>query len=540
MPDLRTNPLSAGDALFLYLERNGAPLSVAAIARFEGVIALEDFTAHLESKLPLIPRYLQRLVAPPFDIGLPTWEYDPEFDVRNHVQEMTLKHGTEAEFKAAVGRVLSSNLRRDRPLWDFTLVHGLKGNRTGMVIRIHHCLADGISGVGIMNTILDPSPDVQPPSKPVERFEAPPLRTPSITESIVKAFFNSVERALTIETDLLEMARTAITGQLHTEASTEGEPITDAAAALLPINDVSKMVLEFGSPTDRLPFNVVCRGPQKFNWAELPLAEMKAVKNVCGATINDVVLALFASSVRRYAELHGQELAGRVVRVGVPVNLRGGGEVTELGNRINFIVVNLPLDIADMRELVEAVHIAVARAKKAHTPELVALLGTLIETVPTPLQATLLPVLSQLPLSILNAVCTNVPGPKIPLYLFGHKMLSCYPYVPIGGEMGMNCAVLSYNDVVYFGFSGDAVAIPDLARLDKLLVGSFADLLKATGVHTKPKKKARAKKKGGSASATKVAGRSKRVASDSEKEKTAAGQTPVAPEAKAAGAAPAA
>jgi diacylglycerol O-acyltransferase / wax synthase len=493
MPDLRTNPLSSGDALFLYLERDGAPLSVAAITTFEGVIPIERFTDHIESKLPLIPRYLQRVVAPPFDIGLPTWEFDPDFDVHNHVREVTLKHGTEAEFKAVAGKVLSSNLRRDRPLWDFTLVHGLKGNRTGLVIRIHHCLADGISGVGIMNTILDPSPVVPPPPKPTERFQAPPLRTPSITESIVNAFLTSVERALAIQTDLMEMARTVIAGQLRTEPTAEVEAAPVVSGAVAQVEDVSRMVLEFASPTDRLPFNVVCRGPQKFNWAELPLAEIKAVKNVCGATVNDIVLALFASAVRRYAELHGQNLAGRVVRVGVPVNLRGGGEVTELGNRINFLAVNLPLDIADMRELVEAVRLAVTRARKARTPEAVALLGTIIETIPTPLQATLLPVLSRLPLSVLNTICTNVPGPKVPLYLFGHKMLSCYPYVPIGGEMGMNCAVLSYNETMYFGFSGDAIAIPDLKRLDKFITASFAELLKATGVRKAGKKRSRTK-----------------------------------------------
>jgi diacylglycerol O-acyltransferase len=493
MPDLRNNPLSSGDALFLYLEREGAPLSVAAISAFEGVIPLERCVAHLESKLPLIPRYLQRVVWPPFDIGLPRWEFDPDFELRNHVREMTLKHGTESEFKAAAGQILSSSLHRDRPLWDFTLIHGLKGKRTGMVIRIHHCLADGISGVGIMNTILDMSPVPPPLPKQKEQFQAPPLHTPSLTESVVSAFLTSVERALVIQTDLLEMARTVIAGQLRPEPVAQVEEVSNSGGVFAKVDDVSRMVLEFGSPTDRLPFNVVCRGPQKFNWAELPLAEVKAVKNVCGATVNDIVLALFASAVRRYAELHGEKLVGRVVRVGVPVNLRGNVEVTELGNQINFIVVNLPLDIPDMRKLVEAVRIAVARARKARTAEMVALLGTIIETIPTPLQATLLPVLSRLPLSVLNAICTNVPGPKVPLYLLGHKMLSCYPYVPIGGEMGMNCAVLSYNDTVYFGFSGDAYAIPDLRHLDKFLIASFTELLKATGVRTTRTKRTRPK-----------------------------------------------
>src|SRR5512142_1994205 len=125
MPDLRSpKALSSGDALFLYLEREGAPLSVAAIADFEGDFDLDLCARFIESKLPLIPRYRQRVVAPPLNMGLPVWEFDPTFDIRNHVHEVTLKRGTETEFKAAAGRVLSTMLRRDRPLWDFTLVHG--------------------------------------------------------------------------------------------------------------------------------------------------------------------------------------------------------------------------------------------------------------------------------------------------------------------------------------------------------------------------------------------------------------------------------
>src|SRR5689334_11198375 len=136
--------LSWGDALFLYLEREGMPLNIASVSVFEGIISLEDCRRFIESKLPLLPRYLQRVVAPPFNIGLPTWEYDPEFDVCRHVKQVTLRHGTEAEFKAMAGKILSTTMDRQRPLWDLILVSGLKNGRTGLIMRIHHCLADGI------------------------------------------------------------------------------------------------------------------------------------------------------------------------------------------------------------------------------------------------------------------------------------------------------------------------------------------------------------------------------------------------------------
>jgi hypothetical protein len=121
----------------------------------------------------------------------------------------------------------------------------------------------------------------------------------------------------------------------------------------------------------------------------------------------------------------------------------------------------------------------VERGKDARVSDLVSLLGTLLETVPTAIQAALGPVVSQLPLSVCNLICTNVPGPQEPLYLLGHRLLACYPYVPIGGEMGMNCAFLSYAGTGYFGLTGDACAIPNLDRLAKLLRTSFGELRQA-------------------------------------------------------------
>ena len=131
------NTFSWGDAFFLHIERPGQPLNIAGVSIFEGEIKLADCRAYVESKLPLIPRYRQRVVPASFDLGLPSWEFDPQFDIKNHVREATLKHGTEKELKALAGKIVSESLDRQRPLWDFTLVP-LKGGRTGLIVRIHH------------------------------------------------------------------------------------------------------------------------------------------------------------------------------------------------------------------------------------------------------------------------------------------------------------------------------------------------------------------------------------------------------------------
>jgi len=454
--------LSWGDTVFLHLERDGMPLNVASVCTFEGQVSFKDCVRFIESKLPLIPRYLKRVVPERFGLGLPTWEYDPEFDLRRHVREVTLKHGTDTELKAVAAKLFSEVMDRQHPLWDTTLVHGLKGNRTGLIIRLHHCLADGIAGVGLINVLLDASPEAPrlPRKKPrlhVRVKSREPLS--SLGASFVDSYANFVQRILSAWADLLSMAERV--------ATKDGN---------LDRGELSRLLLEITASTERLRFNVIYRGPQKFAWAEIPLADVKAIRKNCGTSVNDVLLALVTATIRRYSELHGDRVKGRLLRMMVPVNLRGKDSPGELGNRISIVPVTIPLDARNPRKLLAAVHKRTELLKHAHAAELVSLAGGLIGIFPSALQAFAGPMMSQLPITLFNMVCTNVPGPQYPLYLLGHKMLRWYPYVPVGGEMAVNCAILSYDGKVSFGFSGDVHAAPDLRRLETLLKVSFAEL----------------------------------------------------------------
>lgn len=470
--------LSWGDTVFLHLEREGMPLNVASICIFEGQVSFEDCIRSVESKLPLLPRYLKRVVAAPFGLGVPSWEYDPEFDLRRHVREVTLKHGTETELKAVAAKLFGTLMDRQHPLWDISVVRGLKGNRTALILRLHHCLADGIAGVGILNALLDANPEAPPLPKRRLKFRVPPPRDPlaALTTGLVDSYSDLVKRILSALADLVSMAeRVATTG------------------GNLASNDFANFLPEITAFTERLRFNVVYRGPQKFACTEVPLADVKAIRLKVGASVNDVILALVTATIRRYCELHGDRVKGKLLRIMVPVNQRGNGSTSELGNRISLVPVTIPLDIRQPRKLLAAVHKRTEFLKQVHAVELVSLAGGLIGMFPTSLQGLAGPILSQLPLTPFNMVCTNVPGPQVPLYLLGHKMLHCYPYVPVGGEMAVNCAVLSYNGTVYFGFSGDVQAAPDLRRLEKLLIESFVELRNAVGIRPPQKKRARRK-----------------------------------------------
>ena len=457
------NSFSWGDALFLHVERPGQPLNIAGVSMFEGEIKLAACRAFIESKLPLIPRYRQRAVSTSFDLGLPRWELDPHFDIRNHIRQVTLKHGTEDELKALAGKIVSESLGRTRPLWDFTLAR-LQGGRTGLIVRIHHCLADGIAGVGVMNVIMDTSPAVPQISRKKKlRVGPPPPQQPrdagaALLDGLAKSYLSLVNGALTLHTGLLNMAQEAVANP------------SDAPA------EVVRLVSELAAPAERLPFNIVCEGPQKFAWTEVPLADIKAIKNARGGTVNDVVLTVVTMAFGRYVAQRGVNLAGRSLRIVIPVNVRGNGDATELGNQISFVPVPIPLDILDPVKLLALVTERVEFLKRTRAAEFVGLLGGLLSTLPNAFWKNVGPVASQLPLSLCNTICTNVPGPQVPLYLMGHKMLSWYPWVPIGGLMGINCAILTYNGTAFFGFTGDVKAAPDLELLEKFVDQSFAEL----------------------------------------------------------------
>jgi diacylglycerol O-acyltransferase len=476
--DHQNNSLSWGDALFLYIEREGQPLNVGSVMEFEGVIPLKSCMQFVESKLALIPRYRQHVVFPPLNLGLPTWQSDPEFDIRNHIRQVTLRRGTEVELKTLASKILCSSLDRRRPLWDLTLVRGLQSNCTGLIVRIHHCLVDGVAGVGLMNVLMDMQPVAPPPPPKRERLQAEPQRDAGalLLDGLVKTYFSIAKSVLTVQSEVLAMAQEAV--------ANPGGPLAELVRAMP----------DLASPTERLPFNVVCRGPQKFAWTQIPMAEIAAIRERCGGTFNDVILTVVTSAIRRYVEKLGVRAKGRMLRIVIPVNVRGEGELGEMGNRITFLPVNIPLDIHAPDKLLRVIRERMEILKHARAAELVGFVGSVAATIPTAMWALLGPIASQLPLSLCNLICTNVPGPQVPLYLMSHKMLSWYPYVPIGGEMGINCAILTYNGVAHFGFTGDVGAAPDLGRLEKFVNASFAELREAAAAAKQPPQKGQRKK----------------------------------------------
>jgi len=462
----RSDRLPPEDAIFLYLESRRMPLHIGSVSILDGEVPFDTYVDFIESKLPLIRRYRQRLVFPPFNVGHPSWEDDPNFDIRNHIRHVRLKRGTHAELQAFSGQIFSKAMDRNKPLWDLTLVDGLGPGQSAFISRVHHCLVDGISGVGIINVMLSASRDYDPPTHKQAMFHpgALPDRATSLLEAIVNSYTEITGRVLSAEATALDLAQ-ALTNE----------------QTWLGWNRLASLSPEVLTPIDRLPFNKPVRGPRRVVWTEVPISHVSAIRKSCGGTLNDVVLAAVTAAVRTYIENRGYAVKNRLLRFMVPVNKRPSGDENGFGNRVSALPVNVPLDIRDPTKLLNAITERTTALKNAHFADLVQLAALWTGAMPPIWQPLLGPAAALFPDTPFNMVCTNVPGPQSPLYLLGREMLTFYPYVPIGGTMGLGCAVQSYNGKLYFGFTADSAAVPDAGRLGEYVEEAFAGLLRAAG-----------------------------------------------------------
>ena len=459
----RLGPL---DSLFLYLEKKEMPLHIGSVFVLDGTISLDDLKSLIEAKLPLIPRYRQRVVFPPFQAGYPTWEFDPGFDINNHIRAVHLERGTLEALERLAGHIFSEVMDRNRPLWDLTLVDGLDDGKTAVIARLHHCIVDGVAGVALLHLIMDTSPEIKPlpPKKPFH----PPTPAPAwdvLTDSLVSGYFHAVERVLSVQSAALNVAQELLGG-----IRAGSVPVLSSAAEVLP-------------PTQRFPFYAPSLGPRRVAWTEFPMSEINAVRHLCGVKVNDVGMMILAGAMRRYAKLHRQLVKDRLLRLMVPVNRRNGDPKQGLGNKITLAPVNVPLDIADPVELLSEIHKRTEAVKHAYAGDLTVLAGSLLALMPVPMQAQLAGALSnQVPVLPFDMVSTNVPGPDYPLYLLGQEVLTYYPYVPIGDFMGVCCAMVSYNGTFYFSLTGDCAGAPDLNQLRDFLDQTFDELHAAVGL----------------------------------------------------------
>jgi len=453
--------LSSLDSVFLYLERKECPMHIGSTSIFEGKLTHKDLVKHIEDRLFLLPRYVQKVVPDPFNLAHPTWEACEDFDIKNHIFKVPQKKAlSEKDLVKLAGELMTGVMDRGKPLWEIYVVERVEGNRSAMIAKVHHCMVDGISGVDLIKIIFDITPDSAPPPKPDATREEPKKKdsTEVFFDSVFGAMRETSQRLMEMQGGLLYMASNLLNPQ--------------NAEALPHLSEVLPAV---STPPPILPFNGACSGERRLAWTEFSFAEARIIRNVLGGTVNDVVLTLLSEAVARYTRFHRQKTDGKSIRFMVPVSLRQKEQRGALGNIISILPVEIPLDIEDLPARFKFVNQRTNVMKTARLAEGLLTVGSIYMLMPAPMQS-LVGALADLPFPPFNMVATNVPGPQVPIYLAGRRMLVQYPYVPVGYQLGLGCAILSYNQTLYFGLSSDGQAMKDVEKFREILDEVFEDL----------------------------------------------------------------
>ena len=452
-------------------------MHIGSVSLFDGEIPFDNFVAMINSKMHLLPRYQQIVVADPFGIGHPTWEFDQSFDIKQHIFKVQIDApGGETELIELAGRILTPMMDRRKPLWDIYLVYGLEGKRTAMIARVHHCMVDGVSGVDLLKIVLDISPEVPKIFPKPDRPPQPPRpdATRRFFDTLLGNMQEGMNRWMEFQNGLLNL----------TQALTNEETRQS-------MRETSSTIPQLATPVSLLPFNRPCSGDRKLVWCTFSFAEARAIRAALGGTVNDVVLTALSGAVSRYVALHGQKTVGRQLRVMVPVSLRQQDQRGALGNLVSMLPVEIPLDMANPVERFQFINRRTAAMKSGRVAEGLNLFSALMGILPAPVHAfagalatAAMPAFNP----AFNMVSTNVPGPQVPLYAMGKRMVAYYPYVPVGYAIGCGCAIMSYDQSLYFGLTSDTQAMPDVEKLKKALDQSFIELRAAAGVEEiKPK-----------------------------------------------------
>jgi diacylglycerol O-acyltransferase / wax synthase len=449
-------PLSARDSWFLYAERPETPLDLGTVYVFEGgsrvpggrgALGLEETVAE---RIHLVPRYRQRIRRVPGNLAHPVWIDDPHFDLGAHIRREVLPPpGDGAQLRRLVMRILARPLDKRRPLWEMTLVTGLRGGRVVIVNRAHHAMVDGVSSVDILTLLLDTTPEGFSPDPPVEPWR--PRPAPSNWQLVRPLLWDFRGRPHQDRTRLPAVWRTR----------------------RIPLKGMLKLGGTMVSRRPDLFFNRKL-GPQRTGRGlKVPLSAFKALKERYGCTVNDAVLAVVSEALYRWFKGRGERVPSKV-RVFCPVSVRADAGQGRLGNQISGMVFELPTSDLTIEERLKRINVTTGDLKRTRQAVAADQLAGLAEWAPPTLLVLAGRVMST-PQAGANINVTNIPGPQFPLYSGGAQLLEVWPFAPLYPSMGLGVAIVSYNGDAYFGLTADPSVVPDVEEFTRNLRAAAAE-----------------------------------------------------------------
>jgi diacylglycerol O-acyltransferase len=448
-----TGRLSALDDSFLAVENASAHMHIgwaAAFRRPEGGKAprFNELRDHIASRLSRAPRYRQRIASVPFGLNAPIWVDDERFDVNRHVLPSSA-----TRLRDLADSCMSTQLRRDRPLWQMCISDRLEDGRIGVVGKAHHCMVDGIAAVELGSLLLDPTSD--PP--PAESDHWLPGSAPGAVRRLLGGVIDLVKEEASLAKLPWRIARSpGRIGELI-------EPLRRARDALAE---------SLRSSEPREPMNQPITGARHLAWFGRPLEDLKRIGRPMGASVNDVLLAASAGGMRSFMRSHDRDPVP--LKTMVPVNVREG-ETAELGNRISFVFVDLPCDEPDPIRRLQHVRLEMTERKEAGIPEGGDEVMAALKYLPRPAQHAISRTIASP--KTFNLTVSNIPGPREPMYMLGCELEAAYPVVPIADKHAVSIGMTTVRDRACFGLYAASEMFPDSDELAGAMDGSIDELL---------------------------------------------------------------
>lgn len=451
LPVDRLTPL---DASFLEAETPLAHMHVGWVARFSepadgaGLPGFAELRAHVAARLDRAPRYRQRVEEVPLGVNQPVWVDDPEFDLDRH-----LRHTAATDLDSLADGVFSQPLGRDRPLWEIWVADRLESGELGLVGKLHHCMVDGLAAVELGSMLLDLEPDRGPLGRP-RRFERVPLPEPAglLAEGVA---------------DRIEEQMRAAGGAVRGLFTPWKLPAAGARMAAT----LARAALP---PAPASPLNGSGSSARRLAHCARGLDELRSVKSAFEVTLNDVLLAAVAGGLREFLLARGDE--SLPLKAMVPVSVRGEG-TGELGNRISFMFVELPCDVDDPVVRLMRVHRDTAERKRLGDADGADAAVHALGLAPRIVQRAVTGLVSSP--RMFNLVVSNIPGPRVPLYLRGCRLESAWPVVPLAAGHALSIGMTTVGNRACFGLYADRAVLPDVDDLARHLDAAIDELLDA-------------------------------------------------------------
>lgn len=475
--------LTGLDASFLYAESPRTPMHIGACAIYDpssapgGFVRFKDILKFVDDRAHRATTFRRKLKTVPLGVDHPYWIDDPEFDIEFHIRHIALPQpGDWRQLCIQVARLHARPVDLAKPLWEFTVIEGLDNIPNvpkgcyAIVSKVHHCAIDGASGVDITEAIhgIEPASEV---SEGVAPFK--PGRQPGNLELLARTQWNMATRPFYA----LDVARRMAPGALKFAAG-----ITRGDIKLL------------GTRPPRTRFNGIVSAHRVVEGISFDLAQVKEIRQrIPGVTVNDVMLAVVGGGLRRYLKSKN-ELPGDSLIAMAPVSVRATGEKNSLGNQVSALALPLGTHIEDPLARLHFTH-ENAKNQKAMSNAIGARqLAEASKLAPAMISGVAARLYSRLGLAnrispMFNTVVTNVPGPQVPLYMAGARMVASYGLGPVMDSMGLFQAVTSYCGVISISVTACREMMPDPAFYMQCLQESFDELYAAADAPREAKKR---------------------------------------------------